>query len=70
MSTMTEEQAESLRVLCAAIPYLTVHGVGIGDRAFYVYCCAKRSAQKLIPKTHEGHAVKYVLCAVKTGGTK
>jgi hypothetical protein len=35
-----------------------------GDGALYVYCRAKRNAQRLIPKTFEGHAVKYVLCKV------
>ena len=56
--------AEALDAHCRTIDGLTVHGVGIGDGALYVYCRAKRNAQRLIPKTFEGHAVKYVLCKV------
>lgn len=59
-----------LHAVCGAIPGLTVHGVGVGDGALYVYCRAKHNAQQRIPKKFEEHTVKYVLCKAMPGGKR
>lgn len=60
--------AKALAEHCRQLPFLTVHGVGIGDDTLVVYCRAKRNAQRQIPASfqHAGvtYTVKYVLCSV------
>lgn len=60
--------AHVLSEQCRQIPFLTIHGVGIGDDTLIVYCRAKRNAQRQIPVRfeHDGatYTVKYVLCSV------
>lgn len=64
------EQASELDAICKSIQNLTVHGVGINDDGFIVYCRAKFNAQKRIPKTHSGFRVKYVLGAAVPAGAR